>query len=233
MVRIRVAGEALRGFGAAEPAASVRLLLPPAGHDDVVLPEWNGNEFLFADGSRPPLRTFTPLRIRREMGAMDLGVVLHDGGVASTWAASARVGDTLALSGPGRGYVVDPDARHYLLAGDETALPAITELIEVLPGAARVDVNVELADPRGRLALPEREGMEVHWHDLNAGARPGDALVAALSGLTFETGARIWAAGEAAAMQRIRRLLGDRGLARSQVVVRGYWKRGSAGDDDS
>ena len=42
---------------------------------------------------------------------------------------------------------------------------------------------------------------------------------------------RVWAAGEAAAVQRIRRhLFEQRGLTRTQAVVRGYWKHGRAGD---
>jgi NADPH-dependent ferric siderophore reductase len=42
---------------------------------------------------------------------------------------------------------------------------------------------------------------------------------------------RLWAAGEAAAMQRIRRhLFEDRGLSRADATVRGYWKHGRAGD---
>ena len=40
-------------------------------------------------------------------------------------------------------------------------------------------------------------------------------------------------AGEAAAVQRIRRhLFEDRGLTRAQATVRGYWKRGRAATDD-
>jgi NADPH-dependent ferric siderophore reductase len=43
----------------------------------------------------------------------------------------------------------------------------------------------------------------------------------------------VWVAGEAAAMQRIRRhLFEDRGLSRAQASVRGYWKHGRGGDAD-
>ena len=69
------------------------------------------------------------------------------------------------------------------------------------------------------------------WLDLPADAAPGDALVAAVEALDLADDVRVWAAGEAAAMQRIRRHLFEaRGLARSQAVVRGYWKHGRAGD---
>jgi NADPH-dependent ferric siderophore reductase len=43
----------------------------------------------------------------------------------------------------------------------------------------------------------------------------------------------VWAAGEAAAVQRIRRhLFEERSMARAHTTVRGYWKHGRAGDTD-
>jgi NADPH-dependent ferric siderophore reductase len=48
-------------------------------------------------------------------------------------------------------------------------------------------------------------------------------------------GVRVWAAGEAAGVQRIRRhLFEEGGLPRNQTSIRGYWKHGrgaGAGDD--
>ena len=71
----------------------------------------------------------------------------------------------------------------------------------------------------------------MEWVDLPAGAPPGDALAAAVTGAELQTGTHVWAAGEAAAIQRIRRhLFDERGLARSQTWIRGYWKHGRAGD---
>ena len=73
----------------------------------------------------------------------------------------------------------------------------------------------------------------MEWCDLPAGAPPGDAVVSAVTGAELPAGTRIWAAGEAAAMQRIRRhLFEDRQIPRSETWIRGYWKRGRAGDAD-
>ena len=59
MVRVTFRGPELEGLTIAEPAASVRLLIPSSPDDDLVMPTWNGNEFLLGDGSRPIIRTFT------------------------------------------------------------------------------------------------------------------------------------------------------------------------------
>lgn len=229
--RVVLGGEALAGLTVDEPAASVRLLLPAADDDGLVLPEWNGNEFLRPDGSRPAIRTFTPRRFDPDAHELTLDVVLHGGGVAGTWAASAGPGAPAAISGPGRGYEVDEDAGAFVLAGDETALPAISQLLETIPPSAAVDVLVEVADPSGRVDLPGHAGASVRFVHLPPGAPPGDALVAAVEQAEIPDGAPVWVAGEAAAVQRIRRhLFDDRGLTRQQATVRGYWKHGRDGD---
>jgi NADPH-dependent ferric siderophore reductase len=233
MVRVTFAGPDLEGLTVEHPAASVRLLLPSPGAQGLVMPSWNGNEFLLPDGRRPTIRTFTPRRVDREALELDLEIVIHGGGVASEWAEATEPGDRAAISGPGRGYAIDRDAPAFLLAGDETAIPAISQLLEALPAETPVHAHIELAHPDDRLALPDHPRATVEWCDLPPGASAGDALVAAVRGEDLAPGTRVWVAGEAAAVQRIRRhLFEDRGLPRAQTSVRGYWKHGHSGDAD-
>lgn len=233
LVRVTLAGESLDGFAVDQPAASVRLLLPSPGSSEVVMPAWNGNEFLLPDGTRPVIRTFTPRRTSGD--ELDLEVVVHGGGAASTWAAAAAPGLAAAISGPGRGYTIDPEATSFLLAGDETAIPAIGQLLEWLPPSVTIEVHVEVAAPEGRVELPAHPAASVRWHDLPTAGAPGDAMFAAVtSAPPFGEGARLWVAGEAAGVQRVRRhLFEERGLPRGQASVRGYWKRGRSGDADA
>src|SRR4051812_36232183 len=77
LVRIMFTGPELVGLTVPEPAASVRVLFPVPGADDVVLPTWNGNEFLEPDGARPPIRTLTPLFADGDAGELDVAIVLH------------------------------------------------------------------------------------------------------------------------------------------------------------
>jgi NADPH-dependent ferric siderophore reductase len=233
LVRVTVGGPELDGLVIDQPAASVRLLLPSRGSKELVMPTWKGNEFLLPDGSRPTIRTLTPLRLDPTRQELDLEIVVHEGGAASAWAQAAQPGDKAAVSGPGRGYPIDAEASGFLLGGDESAIPAISQLLEVLPADKPVRVIIEVADPAARLELPKHPAASVDWHDLPAGAPPGDALVAAITEADLTAGARVWAAGEAAAMQRIRRhLLDERKLPRSETWIRGYWKTGRAGDAD-
>ena len=231
MVRITLTGPELDGLSVDEPAASVRLLLPPPESTELVMPRWNGNEFLLPDGRRPTIRTFTPRRADPTTLELDVEIVVHGGGAASEWAESVRQGAPAAVSGPGRGYVVERDASAFLLAGDETTIPAISQLLEALPDETPVHVYLEVADPAGRVQLPAHPRASVTWCDLPAGETPGAALVEVVRGADIPEGARVWVAGEAAAVQRIRRhLFDDRGMERPRAAVRGYWKHGRSGD---
>ncbi len=225
MAGLTLTGPDLEGFAVDQPAASVRLLLPLPGNTGLVIPAWNGNEFLLADGSRPIIRTFTPRRFDPETLELDLEIVIHPGGTVSGWVQEASPGDPVAISGPGRGYAIDGTAGSFLLAGDETALPAMSQLLEVLPADTAVQVHVEVAHPDARLALPGHPRATVAWHDRPPGSLPGDALIAAIRAADVDPGVRVWIAGEAASMHAIRRhLFDDRQLPRDQATVRGYWK---------
>jgi len=227
LTRLTLHGPALAGLEITQPAASVRLLLPLPGSRELVMPEWNGNEFLLPGGQRPVIRTFTPRRIDSEHLELDLDIVIHDGGAVSSWIGEADLGDPAAISGPGRGYTVDPETTSFVLAGDETAIPAISQILEVLPATAAVAVVVEVRHPQARLALPHHDGATIDWVERTSESAPGAALMAAIRETSIDSGAKIWVAGEAAALHQIRRhLFDERGMERADVTARGYWKHG-------
>ena len=233
MMSVVLGGPELSDFSLSEPAASVRVLLPPAPRADLVVPVWTGNEFLLSNGERPVIRTLTPRRFDAVAAELEVQVVVHDGGAASRWVTAAAPGDAAAMSGPGRGYPIDPDAAGFLLVGDETSIPAIGQLLEWMPPTIPVEVHIEVGRRQAELALPVRGATLITWHLRASGAPPGDALVTAVGSSTIADGWRIWAAGEAAAMYRIRHHLFDElGLSRARATVRGYWKHGRAGDAD-
>lgn len=231
LVRVTLAGPELDGLHIDQPAASVRLLLPSEAGDRLTLPTWTGNEFRLPSGARPVLRTFTPRRLDPDRPELDVEIVIHGAGPAAAWASTVTPGARAAVSGPGRGYVVDVGADAFLLAGDETAVPAISQLLEVLPPVP-VDVHLEAGAPDAHHALPAHPGASVTWHDLAPGAAPGDTLLDAVRGADLGPTTRVWAAGEAAGVQRLRRhLFEDRGVPRDRTWVRGYWRLGRGGDD--
>lgn len=224
MLRLVLGGKGLAGLPSAPPAASIRLVVPWAG-DEFAIPTWTGNEFLLSDGRRPALRTFTPVDFDASTNQLTLDIVRHRGGEISQWAETVRMGDAAAISGPGRGESIDHNAHHYVLLGDETAIPAIRQMIEAIPDAIRVTVHIETVSPEARLELPGHPGLSIIWHDAEAAAAPCSQLQAAITTVAIDDATRIWAAGEAAAVQAIRKyLFNERAVPRHHTSIRGYWK---------
>lgn len=227
MRRVTLEGAALVGFTDPGPAASVRLLLPET--TGLVVPTWDGNEFLLPDGRRPVLRTFTPVAVDPTAGRVGLDVVGHGTGAATAWAAGARPGDSVALSGPGRGWAPPPGVTTFVVAGDESAIPAVRQVLAALPAGADATVVVEVAGEDAIQPLTDR-GFPVGWPVRTAGAAPGSAWFDAVAGLPDSATTAWWVAGEAAAVQRFRNhLFTEIGVDRTRASVRGYWKRGAAG----
>jgi len=170
----------------------------------------------------PVRRDYTPRRFDREQKTLTLEFALHGHGAASEWARKAQVGQTLVVGGPRGSFVVPLDLDWHLLAGDSTALPAISRRLEELPQGARAFVVVQ-ADAADRRDLPSRAEAEVIWVD------SADALVAAIEAWTPPPGLGVaWGGGEAQAMARVRRVLSDKGVPRELTRVSAYWKQGVA-----
>jgi NADPH-dependent ferric siderophore reductase len=229
MVRLTVGGPELDGFDQPAPTQHVKLIIPHPGQDRPVLPDPSLPKGVHGDGPRPLMRTYTIRRIDPGRQEMDIDVSLHGEGEVSEWARHAREGAVIALAGPGgRPHHPNPDVDWYVLAGDESALPAMGTLIEALPAEMPVKVYAEVPDENEHLDWG-RVNLEVSWLDRGASGQPTGALLekALLGGAKPGGDGRVWIACEAGIMRRIRKhLLDGWGLDPTQMVTRGYWKEG-------
>jgi NADPH-dependent ferric siderophore reductase len=136
---------------------------------------------------------------------------------------ATQAGDEVAISGPGRGYDIDPAATAFLLAGDETAIPAICQLLEHLP-TVPIAVHLLITHPDAMVDL--HRDVDVAWHVTADRQTSVDSLRDAIRDTNLVPSMRIWTAGEAAAMQSIRNyLFREISFPRTHATVRGYWKR--------
>ncbi|MET4156682.1 siderophore-interacting protein [Agromyces sp. PvR057] len=181
----------------------------------------------------PVVRTYTALHPDVSAGTLDIDFVVHgDEGVAGPWAANAKPGDTLLANGPGGAYRPLASADWHLLAGDESAVPAIAAALEALPAdaVARVVLLVESAEHEPRLALPSG-GTVVFVH--RDGDRGDSLLAAAVRAVDWLDGrVHAFVHGEAEEVMRGVRpyLRTERGLGREQLSISGYWRRGRTED---
>lgn len=189
-VRITLSGDDLGDFNDGGSLGTrdtrVKLLLPatpaarPLAGIDVSDPAWYRTWLARNPDVRGHMRTYTArsARLDAPVPEIDIDFVLHldehgAGGPATVWAANSRPGERLTILGPNR-RCDDPAGTEWrppaaatgkqvlvLLAGDETALPAIAAILETLPDQyiGRALIEVPRAEDVQDLTAPP--GIEV------------------------------------------------------------------------
>lgn len=190
--RVELAGPDLVEFGVDGPLFDQRIkLLFPGPHGLPALrPEsWWSDFTALPEEGRGAVRTYT---VADAFGAgadarLVVDLVIHPGthGPGSDWALAAGEGDELLAVLPRKGTAyggiefAPGAARRLLLVGDETALPAITQILRDFPVDAEGSVFVEVPLVGDILPLPEVAGVKVSWLPRD-GAPVGDLAVAAV-----------------------------------------------------
>ncbi|MER5383739.1 siderophore-interacting protein [Streptomyces sp. NPDC002688] len=227
MQRVVLGGDTLAEFATGTSTDHyVKLLF---GAEGVTYPEPFDMERIREEFPReqwPVTRTYTVRAWDPEVRELTLDFVVHgDEGLAGPWALRVQPGEVVRFMGPGGAYAPDTSADWHLLAGDESALPAIAAALESLPDGAVVRAFVEVSGPEEEQKIDS--DAEVVW--LHRGDRPvGAALVEAVRGLEFPEGrVHAFVHGEAAFVKELRKLLRvEREIAREDLSISGYWRLG-------
>lgn len=213
MRRIRLTGEDLADFPEDQESGYVKLVLEHEGEQ--------------------VRRTYTVRAFDPSSRMLDIDFVVHgDEGPASRWAARTRPGDKIAVGGPGPKKLVDFSADWFLIAGDMTALPAISVNIEQLPTDAKGYVAIEILDEADKQELPVPEGVELHWvinPQPNVERFP---LLDKVKQFAFLRGRpSMWVAGEFHTSRALRRYLKlERCVERGDIYASSYWHIGLSED---
>lgn len=234
MRRITLKGENLERF--AHDGMHVRLLLAPAKGIKTVWPVMaaDGRQD-WPEGPRPVPRVYTIRRIDVVAGEIDIDFVRHEGDEmpGARFGMDALPGDIVGMTGPGG---IDlPDVKSYLIFGDETALPAISRMLEEMPGHVKATVMIEIADKAEIQELPTRPDVKLRWL-LRNGAPAGSTVLLsdalrALDETYWQDEPFVWAGCEHGAARAIRKFLkGERGLSRKSFLVAAYWRKGQSGE---
>ncbi|NUR52616.1 MAG: siderophore-interacting protein [Hamadaea sp.] len=191
-VRVTLGGESLRDFADNGYDQRFKLILPLPGRgvrDLPVTADWYAQWRALPAERQNPIRTYTVRAVRTEAAEVDFDVALHGvTGPASRWASEVKPGDELAVYGPDASYGgvhggIDfhPPAvlGSVLLAGDETAVPAIAGILERLPADAQGVALMEVPVCGDHLPIAAPAGVTVTWLPRD-GAAHGVRLIAAV-----------------------------------------------------
>ena len=178
----------------------------------------------------PVVRTYTVRRWVPEAPEMWIDFVVHgDAGIAGPWAANGP-GRVTRCGSWDRAAATRRTRRPawHLLAGDESALPAIAAALEGMPAGAKVQ-----GLHRGGRARPRSRS----WRPSPTPRSPGCTAAPGRSVRRWSRPSAAWSSppgevhafvhGEATFVKDLRgHLRLDRGLPMYQLSISGYWRRG-------
>jgi NADPH-dependent ferric siderophore reductase len=177
------------------------------------------------DAIRPDIRWYTVRRHRPSLAEIDVDIVLHgESGPASRLATHARPGDQVGFREASAAYLPEADG-HQLLIADETALPALSAILECAPG---LDASVIIEVPYAEDLPPIATDLDLRVLTRGA-ARPGSLAVEAAAAVARERElGYAWVCGERATATETRRRLVDQGVDKDMIMFSGYWRLGEA-----
>lgn len=242
LVRVTFGGEDLEYFFSDGRDQSLSLFLPHPGQSEPQVPLelgdgwWQGWREL-PDDVRAVMRSYTLRALRRDPDEIDIDFVLHTpAGPASAWASHAAPGDRVLLLGPAiadnRAIRFRPseDTDLVVIWGDETAVPAVSAILETLPAGTRARVWLEVHDAGDIQDLATEADAEITWLVQDETRAEGSPMALdAIRAAELPAAERpyVWIAGESGCVKTLRRhFVGERGVDRRRVTFVGYWRQG-------
>ncbi|MFJ9726956.1 siderophore-interacting protein [Streptomyces sp. NPDC101209] len=243
LVRVTFTGEDLTHCLSDGLDQSLSLFVPQPGQSAPVVPLDLGDGWWQAwrelpDDVRAVMRSYTLRALRHDPDEVDIDFVLHTpAGPASAWAARAVAGDRVLILGPAiadnRAIRFRPpeDTDLMVLWGDESALPAVSAVLESLPPGTPARVWLEVRDAGNIQDLPTAADAEITWlvRDDGDPAPCSPLALDALRAARLPICERpyVWIAGESGCVKELRRhFVRERGIDRRRVTFVGYWRQG-------
>ncbi|MBK3641593.1 siderophore-interacting protein [Streptomyces sp. MBT33] len=241
LVRVTFTGEDLAQCLSHGLDQSLSLFVPHPGQSAPVVPLDLGDGWWQAwrelpDDVRAVMRSYTLRALRHDPDEIDIDFVLHTpAGPASAWAARAVAGDNVLILGPAiadnRAIRFRPpeDSDLMVLWGDESALPAVSSVLESLPPGTPARVWLEVRDAGNIQDLPTAADAEITWLVRDDDSECSPLALHALRAARLPLAERpyVWIAGESGCVKELRRhFVRERGIDRRRVTFVGYWRQG-------
>ena len=232
MRRVTLGGEQLGAFSAGgydlmpftthNPDDYVKLFFTDPESNVLTLPEQDDGHLDWPKRPAPTSRSYTVRSFDAAAGELDIDFVLHGDGVAGEWARTVQPGDSIHLAGPKATTSPPVGAPWWILAGDETALPAIAHYLDAPPAGIPVHAFAVVPD-----AVDEQADVDgITWLRRRADITDGQQLAAAINALSLPGGdGWMWIAGEAGTVRELRAVAKSLGVGKTMLDASGYWRR--------
>lgn len=218
----------------AQPGELAGFVAPGGGdHVRVVVGTPDGGAVPLDESGAPrgENRTETVVDHSVDEGWIDLDVLVHGApgaelGVIGAWAARAPLGSPAVMMGPKGSVVLSGAPAEVVLAGDDSAIPAVRRYLGMLGPSITGHLLLETRFDLAALGIVPPAGLRVSI--LQPDATPSAALASALKAVPAPADPLerfVFACGEQSLVAPARAVLGQWGIEVDSAVVKGYWKR--------
>lgn len=233
--RIILTGDSLIGFPEDRFGAHLKVFLPREGQTDIHLPTIGPNGLIWPPADKKPIaRTYSVRYYDPDKNHLAIDFVRHGhNSPAASWAERARKGDQLGIAGPGGPHPLIAPADFHVIAGDMTALPAISSLLEYLPEKTEGDAFIEIVNQNQIHNLINNTSIQVHWVTQEDTLDPR-LLFKTISNYKLPTDLNVsaWVAGENSSVIEIRDYLRKTfSLTKKTLYAVPYWRRGDTEEE--
>ncbi len=236
--RISLKHELLKEIGPLATGIHFKVFIPSTKCGQAILPDMSSGRPVWPDEeTKPYIRTYTVRNLDRLTGILEVEFVLHGHhSPASGWAENVLIGNSLGIGIKTSGRIRE-SYDWYLFAGDETAIPAITAMLEDLPAETTGMAFLEVESESDTFYINTKSAIDIHWLFRN-GVPPEQSylLLNVIKKLVLPDPALksryAWIAGEDNMVRTIRKQAVEHlRLNREELHATVYWKAGLSEDD--
>ncbi|MDV7103665.1 siderophore-interacting protein [Vibrio sp. TH_r3] len=211
--RIVVTGESLKDFPIGLEGSYVKVVLPQDGDDE------------------RKMRSYTIRRFDKTTKRLTLDFVINlHTGPATNWAKNAKVGDPVAIAGPGPLKMTNYDHHSYLLVGDITSVNAINGYVPRFKSSADIRAIISVPTRTDIIQMDYQDADNTIWFiEDEASVTLEQVVIETAQNMAKDT--HVFLGLEARTIRSLRPVLQQEiGFDRLNVSAVGYWKRGVDAD---
>lgn len=230
-IRVYLTGEDVLKFTDCTPGINLKILIPPTPTEKVYFPEYGKKKKSIPKELAPWARTYTLSGTDLENKLIWIDFVAHGSeGPASAWAINAQPGNSLGIIAKrSKKMVYNPHANYYILAGDATAIPVLSCILNDLPSSAKGVCLLEVHSAEDEQELATKADIRFIWIH-NPDLKKESKLAETFMELELPKGNRYaFIAAEKSSVKQIQHYLKkEEKWDKGEFYTKAYWKAGKS-----